>query len=127
VFFLFSCWCLHCSQFKRISVYVSTEYGSHSLYVYPRLCVVRWHDHQHAAFFPPVKVIDPEANDAGNDVDVAEDLTDSVEDSEERSSSSEDDGVSWHHSEILNETNIRNFLNNYLNDPDGFLVETEHF
>ena len=27
-----------------------------SLYVYPRLCMVRWHDHRHAAFYPPPDV-----------------------------------------------------------------------
>lgn len=25
-----------------------------TLFHYPRLCIVRWHDHQHAAFYPPV-------------------------------------------------------------------------
>eukprot|EP00794_Sanderia_malayensis_P008174 gene8174-9050_t len=26
-----------------------------ALYHYPRLCIIDWHDHQHAAFYPPIK------------------------------------------------------------------------
>ena len=28
------------------------------LYYYPRLCIVRWKDHQHAAFYPPVEELE---------------------------------------------------------------------
>lgn len=68
-----------------------------SLYHYPRLCLVRWEDHQHAAFYPPVS----EMERLGTRVQERLDAIDSQQ--------------------------IIKFARDFLEDPEKMLIRTEMF
>ena len=43
-------------MYKHLILFLPTDTFDKipALYHYPRLCIIEWDDHQHAAFYPPV-------------------------------------------------------------------------
>ena len=68
-----------------------------ALYHYPRLCIIQPDDHQHAAFYPPVK----ELQEMGTSVQARLDQ--------------------------INSQHIIKFAQDYMKDPAAAIVKTEFF
>jgi len=81
----------------------SDDWGE--LSVYPRFCLFYWHDHTKAAFYPPVTSTDPMST------------TRHTLSSASKAS----------HAERLSEDLLIQFVQSFLQDPAGSLIETERF
>lgn len=82
------------------------------LHDYPRLCLVNWKDHGHAAFYPPLRFL------IGPDLDSV-----SVEKEQHTFEfvSNDKNIKDW------DEQNLVQYIRKYLNDPSKYTVKTEHF
>ena len=84
--------------YKGLSLYLGRQAGNiPALYHYPRLCIIQHHDHQHAAFYPPIQ----EMQRLGTRVQARLDQITSQQ--------------------------IIKFVQDYLKDPAALIVKTEFF
>lgn len=87
-----------CNLYKGLSLYLGRQDGNiPALYHYPRLCIIQHHDHQHAAFYPPI----PEMQRLGTRVQARLDQITSQQ--------------------------IIKFVQDYLKDSAALIVKTEFF
>ena len=90
------------------------------LHVYPRLCLVDWADHSHAAFYPPVSLMIHRYNSS---IDVTEY---EMEDSH----LFEDDSVFLEADTdfmVSEKSYVLEFVSRYLKEPDAMRAKTLHF
>ncbi|XP_012944667.1 uncharacterized protein LOC101860854 [Aplysia californica] len=106
---------------KYYNLFADTD-SAGPLHVYPRMCLVDWHDHSHAAFYPPLSLLMPRYSDATNA---------SVLEVEDSLMFKDVDGFSTvgadTETQLWKTEFVLQYIAEYLKQPDKFTVKTEHF
>ncbi|RUS75710.1 hypothetical protein EGW08_016525 [Elysia chlorotica] len=103
------------------------------LHIYPRVCLVNWTDHEHAAFYPPLHTIFSKS--ILRQLKITETNASLTQPTESFDIDEQTEAVDYKMPQAMDvnsmlfwdEDNIVSFVKTYLEHPDEHLVQTQHF